>query len=525
MGEEKIKIIINGKSVIFGQPCTILQALKSVEIKLPSPCCHSYLNSTHHCGLCVVSVKFPGKDFAEIVQACTTSICNDMEINTEDLQVKKSREAIIDNYLLSHALDCSLCDKVGDCFLHKFAINTHFRGFTRITGRHYNNRELVQLGDKISIDRAQCTLCGRCLHFCNDVLGEDILGKIKNEENVDVIATYPGRSCNNNYSLNLIDLCPVGAIVANDQDTDHPAWGLQSTPSISPESSVGINTYVLHNSKHVFRIIPRENERINQTWMTDSARELYKIQTRDDRILYPQQSGEKADIILAASRVANTLLQSTRGVYVVFSGEMSMEDQFVLKRFLDVVGANQYFVKRTVPGDGFLISDDPYPNTTGASLMRLSTATNTYPDLSALYELIEKGQCSTIISVYEDIFADSPKDGLFDNVKIIYIGYRKNRTSQVANFVFPVTTIFEKTGTFINKDYILQKFFKAINPPKKAILDCWGILSLLTNCCFQGEDKGYASLGQIWKDMVYVVPELKDIDFKSIPLDGLSLKK
>ncbi len=486
MAEKKIHVVFNGKKMKFDHSMRAINALKIVGIELPSPCCHEYLNSTHHCGLCLVGVKFLGMDWC-IQPACAIEISDGIEIDTEFPAVVKLREMVINTYLLKHPLDCSLCDKVGYCFLHKFASSTNFRGFTRVQGKHFIQRKLKPLGDKISIDNTKCIYCGRCLNFCHDILGEDILGKIKNENNIDEIATYPGKVFNNNYSLNLVDLCPAGAIVDNEQDLDHQAWNLKHTPSISPESSVGINTYILHDKKKVYRVIPRKNDRINQDWMTDSARELCEILDPEKRVINVQRLGKVSDIRIALAYAAGKILNKNKDVYVVCSGEMSMEDQFVLKRFLDVTFAIPYFVKRVGKGDDFLVSDDPYPNTTGAVITRLATEVNVHPDLQDLYTLIKDGKCDNIICIYEDLFADNAPSRIFDSINITYIGYRKNRTSNVANFVFPTTTIFDRTGTFVNRDFILQKFFKAINPPKKTILECWKILSLLTNICFQGE--------------------------------------
>ncbi|MDE6431921.1 MAG: hypothetical protein K2L13_00820, partial [Opitutales bacterium] len=451
MGKVEIQIIINGQSKVFNDQFTVLEALKSVNINIPSPCCHVHLNSTHHCGLCFVGIKFPEKSW-NMYPACAVKICDKMEIDTEFPQAVLWRSTIMDLYLVNHSLDCSNCDKAENCFLRKFAFGSKFHGISELFGTRECQKVRKKLGDKISIDNAQCILCGRCLSFCNDVLGEDILGKIKNEQNIDEINTYPGREFNNNYSLNLVDLCPVGAIINNNRDSAHMAWNLQRTPSVSPESSVGINTYILHDKKHVYRIIPRENEHVNQSWMTDSARELHKILEPQNRIFNVQKSGKTADLKMTLAHAANKILSSNKGIYVVCSGEMSLEDQFVLKRFLDVTSAIPYFVKKTIPGDGFLVSDDPYPNTNGAKMMRLSTEANTHVDLKDLYADISNGKCDNVICVYEDIFDESVDDAQLADVNVTYIGYRRNRTSQIANFVFPVATIFERSGTFINKD-------------------------------------------------------------------------
>jgi NADH-quinone oxidoreductase subunit G len=184
-----------------------------------------------------------------------------------------------------------------------------------------------------------------------------------------------------------------------------------------------------------------------------------------------------------------------------------------------------YFLKRQGKGDDFLISDDPYPNCTGAKILRLSIAENTHSDLCKLYEMIENGTYRNIICVYEDLFAEQVDVGIFANVSVTYIGYRKSRTAEFADFAFPVKTIFERDGTFVNKDYILQKFFKAVPPPSKFIFECWEILSILANIYHHSEENENLTIDQIWKDLSYTVDCFKNIDFNNVELDGILIKK
>ncbi|MDR2720806.1 MAG: (2Fe-2S)-binding protein, partial [Puniceicoccales bacterium] len=161
-----IKVTLNGKSFEFAEKISLLNALIHAKIELPSPCYHDHLPRTCHCGLCVIGLR-EGENFPwKIELACIRTIEDGMEVDTEYPQAAKLRRAIINAYLLKHPLDCSLCDKMGGCFLHKFALHTNFRGFTRIIGKQYSQRNLRPLGAKIAIDDDKCILCGRCLKFC-----------------------------------------------------------------------------------------------------------------------------------------------------------------------------------------------------------------------------------------------------------------------------------------------------------------------------------------------------------------------
>ncbi|MDR2435790.1 MAG: molybdopterin-dependent oxidoreductase [Puniceicoccales bacterium] len=522
MAAGSIKVTLNGKSFEFSEKIPLLGALAHAKIELPSPCHHDHLPRTCHCGLCAVGLRQGENSPWKIELACMHAIEDGMEVDTEHPQAEKLRWVMINTYLLKHPLDCSLCDKVGNCFLHKFALHTNFRGFTRVTGKQYSQRNLRPLGKKIAIDDDKCIFCGRCLKFCTDILGEEILGKIKNERNLDEINTYPGKSCDSNYSLNLVDICPAGALVEN-CNYDHLAWNLYHTPSISPESSVGINTYILHDGKHVRRIIPRRNDAVNESWMTDSARNLVDILKPNNRITQVMRAGERADIRMAIAFAVNKILLNSSDTCILCSGETSLEDQFVLKTFMDIVPMSIYFLKRKGNGDGFLISDDPYPNCIGAQIMRLSNEANTHENLNALYGMIQAGTFKNIICLYEDLFADGIDSKILDGMSITYIGFGNNRTAKISDFTFPVATIFERTGTFVNKNHVLQKFFRAVPPPSKNIFECWEILSLLMNTYRFGESADYLTLEQIWKDLPHSIEIFSGVDFRNLPLEGILL--
>ncbi|MDR1255531.1 MAG: molybdopterin-dependent oxidoreductase [Puniceicoccales bacterium] len=530
MDDSKIKITLNGEVFEFDEKILLLDALAQAKIELPSPCHHDHLSQVCSCGLCLVGLRTSATVPWVIGLACMVTIKNGMEVDTECPQAAELRKSIINAYLLKHPMDCSLCDKVGNCFLHKFAAHTNFRGFTRLMGRHYWRRSLRKLGEKIAIDDEKCIFCGRCLRFCQDILGEEILGKIKNERNSEEINLYPGKDCDSNYSLNLVELCPAGALVDQVSDYDQLAWDLHHTPSISPESSTGINIYILHSKKYVHRIVARRNDSVNETWITDSARNLVNILKPSQRTAKVMCNGGRADIRVTIALAVDKILRSGSNTYILCSGATSLEDQFVLKQLLDALSANMslanvYFLRRKGKGDDFLISDDPYPNCAGAEIMKLSLEFNTHENLGALYDLVQSGTCKNIICVYEDLFAERVNGEIFNGIPITYIGHQNNKTARTADFVFPVKTIFERTGTFVNKDYILQKFFQAVPAPSKSILECWEILSLIMNTHNREKTADYLTREEIWKDLSNFIEVFRDINFSEVPLNGLLLKK
>ena len=208
---------------------------------------------------------------------------------------------------------------------------------------------------------------------------------------------------NNNYWENLVELCPAGALINMKNHYQPTQWSLVATPSISMESSVGINTYVLHKKNKIFRIIPRKNDYVNQDWITNSAREEFAYLYTKDRVQWVTKSGQQVELLNALTEVVKFCLEGE--VHVVCSGTMSLEDQFLFKLMLTVIVSNVFFLEKERVSDGFLISDDGSSNTQGAWMMHIAHAKNVCRDLSQLNALAQKGKCRCIIAVDEDIFS------------------------------------------------------------------------------------------------------------------------
>jgi NADH-quinone oxidoreductase subunit G len=174
-----------------------------------------------------------------VVFACTATAKEGMEIDTECEEAVNNRNELFRLHLLRHPLDCLKCDKVGYCFLYKFASQPKISGFTRIEQGQLQNVKYEEFGQYICFDAQKCIGCLRCVKFCRDILNEELRIFIRNENGFEKIALYTGKNLDNNYSLNLVDLCPAGAFVKKDCVYQLVEWDLISTPSISTERQRG----------------------------------------------------------------------------------------------------------------------------------------------------------------------------------------------------------------------------------------------------------------------------------------------
>jgi NADH-quinone oxidoreductase subunit G len=223
------------------------------------------------------------------------------------------------------------------------------------------------------LDDERCILCSRCIRFCKEIAKDDVLG-FTDRGSYSTLTCYPGRQLTNNYSLNTVDLCPVGALTSTDFRFKMRVWFLKQTPGIDPESSAGANTVVWSREGVIYRITPRENDAVNDAWMADSGRELYKQVRASDRLAGVRVAGAPATLDAAIGRAGELFRASAGRVAVVGSGRSSVEEQWLTRRLAEALQAPAYLVSRVGQGDGLLVSADRNPNVRGALVTGLLRA-------------------------------------------------------------------------------------------------------------------------------------------------------
>jgi NADH-quinone oxidoreductase subunit G len=523
MDSSRISVILNGKKVEAVRGEKLVNIIRRHGIFLPSPCHNEFLTPTGHCGLCLVGARRKPEDNFTALLACTTTASDGMEIDTNFSEAVAARNEMLGLFLMQHPFDCSKCNKIESCFLHKFAIPLGINNFTRISNSRNANIQYEDFGENIALDRMKCIGCKKCIRFCRDVLGEELIGFLPNDHGYKEVALYPGKTLTGNYFLNLVDLCPAGAFIDKSCTHQPMEWELTRTASISAESSVGVNTYVLHNGNKIFRIIPRTNKHVNEDWIPNSARNEHKLLGDQKRIIETMQNGIKSHLRVAISRIVESICGHK--LFVVCSGKMSLEDQFVLRRWLNVTVNGICFLQKNRVADDFLISSDATPNFNGAILNNLAIRENIVDNLESLNRKIKSGECTKILSINEDIFPLGISYAIPNSVEIFYIGTDENKTSKRATIVIPTATVLEYTGTFISRDWRLQKFHKAVNPPGQNIFPMWYIFSLLLNLYLDSASSQLLWLDDIWDLMSREITQLKKIDLFNLNSEGIQLKK
>ncbi len=535
---QTVTVFINGEQAEVPAGSNLVDALESVGKEIPHYCYHPKLSVSGNCRMCLVEMGTPGRDRAtgepildddgspkimwvpKPVIGCATNVSPGMHIRTESDQVKSCREGVMEFLLVNHPLDCPICDQAGECRLQEFATD-YGRGYSRFIEQKNVKPKRTRLGPRVTLDDERCILCSRCIRFCEEIADDPVLGFI-DRGSFSTLTTFPGVELANNYSLNTVDICPVGALTSTDFRFRMRVWFLKETPSIDTESSVGCNTVVSSREGKIYRITPRRNDLVNDCWMPDSGRILYKEVDSDNRLVQYAIEGRPAKASEAISVAAGKLLEDG-GVAIVASGRLSVEEQYLIKRVREQISGvvPTYLVGRHAEGDGKLLSADRNPNVRGALLTGLI---DSIPDteLSELTSLISEGSIKTILTVGEDITESGIHVDLLKKVSLVYMGSHHNECSQYAAVELPLLTVFEKSGTFVNQQFRVQKFSQAIPGPGSVLQGLANLTGLLEKLdpSFSMEPTPAA----VWEEMAGNVPEFAGMSYDEIPGTGLVVK-
>ena len=296
-------------------------------------------------------------------------------------------------------------------------------------------------------------------------------------------------------------------------------WFLKETLSICPESSAGCNTLVSSREGEIHRITPRRNDAVNDSWMTDSGRALYKQIESDDRLKTPLVDREESTMEDALHSTVTSL--QGKSVGIVGSCKSSLEEQFLLNRLAKGLKAKKFLRGHFGEDDGILLSADRTPNLRGALITGLASS---YPTdhLSPLAQALKKNQLDALIVVGEDLIESKVDAELLSGVRVIYLGTHENATSHLAQVVIPTLTSFEKSGSFVNRGFFLQGFQQAVPGPAGLLPDV-SILARLINE-LTGEGESSSDIDSIWKEMARSsTSPLKGLSFSDFKKEGVQL--
>jgi len=302
-----VEIELDGQKVEVLEGSTVMHAAEKAGTYIPHFCYHKKLSIAANCRMCLVDVEKAPKP----MPACATPVTQGMVVHTKNDKAIKAQKGVMEFLLINHPLDCPICDQGGECQLQDLAV-----GYGAGESRYQEEKRMVfhkDVGPLISMqEMSRCIHCTRCVRFGQEVAGVMELGMSHRGEHAE-IETFVGMSVDSELSGNMIDLCPVGALTSKPFRYSARTWELSRRKSVSPHDSTGTNLIVQVKHNKVMRVLPLENEAINECWIADRDRFSYEALNTDERLLSPmlKQGGEwkRVDWQTALEYVANGLKQ------------------------------------------------------------------------------------------------------------------------------------------------------------------------------------------------------------------------
>ncbi|HEY8241196.1 MAG TPA: 2Fe-2S iron-sulfur cluster-binding protein, partial [Kiritimatiellia bacterium] len=275
MSENLVKVTIDERVVEVPRGTNLIEAARLAGIEVPHYCYHRKLTVAGNCRMCLVDVGTPklspertplvGPDGKPVIGfmpklqiACNTPVSEGMVCLTRSPKVEQARQGVMEFLLINHPLDCPICDQAGECRLQEFAVD-YGKGGSRFVEEKVHKPKRVPLGPKITLDTERCIMCSRCERFMREVPKQDCLGFVNRGSHVE-LTCFPERWPNTNYDLNIVDICPVGALTSNDFRFRMRPWFLKETRSICPHCSTGCNILVGARANTIYRQTPRDND-------------------------------------------------------------------------------------------------------------------------------------------------------------------------------------------------------------------------------------------------------------------------
>jgi len=534
-----LNVQIDGVWMQFPKGTRVIEACNQAGKFIPRYCYHPKLSSPGNCRMCLIEMGMPRMtpDRKPVMAAdgkpeigwiprpqisCAQDVAEGMGIRTDSPMVKECRQGVMEFLLINHPLDCPICDQAGECRLQEFSVE-YGNGGSRFLEHKVKKPKNVEVGPRVTLDAERCVLCSRCIRFMKEVAHDDVLGFV-DRGSFSTIACHPDRKLDSNYSLNTVDICPVGALTSSDFRFKMRVWFLKETRSFCTSCATGCNTVIGSRENIVYRQTPRENNDVNSVWMCDYGRLNFHQLASPERLINPTIKGPSGNEItqweIALSR-ASTELKRFRGeeVAIIASGSFTNEELFLTRRLGDALGTTLIdIIPHNAEGDKILLSTDRNANTSGARLMGV---TGGVP--GSLLGLISSGLKNRTVKALVVLGEDATRvmgEEIANAQLIIAANILPNGTTKLAQIVFPASGFAEKRGSMINKNGRLQRLNRAIQAPGAA-RDDWEIIRDL----IQGLSgaNGIYMIEDVFKQMALAIPALAGLSLSKIGDLGVQL--
>jgi NADH-quinone oxidoreductase subunit G len=481
-------ITVDGKKVECRDGIPVLQAVLEAGWNVPHYCYHPGLSIVASCRLCLMQTRGPNPQTKELewsprlVPSCQTPVKDGMEVRFDSDPVISNQRHTMEYYLVNHPLDCPVCDKAGECYLQDYAEGFGNASSRMVEDKYKNPKK--DIGRDTLLYQDRCVLCTRCVRFCDEIAGPGEL-RVIDRGNRSEIDVFPGVPLDNPLQGNVVDLCPVGALLDKGFLFRQRVWLLRHTPSVSPADSSGATIWIDHNEEGIHRCRPRFNEKVNQWWISDEQRFHFRLYLKreSERLSLPRlrRGAETENVrwedlpgVLRFRFEQHASVDHGGRVAAVLSPMMSCEEAWLLGRFMRSVAPEAILAVGFVPmiGEdrafpkGFVMRAEKCPNRRGVERVIESLGGRGV----AFEEFIKSAGEGKISAAY--VVGGYPLDWVTPEMQkalakvefLVMHDLFPSAAAQSAALVVPGASWMEREGTFMNRDGLIQPFERATAP-------------------------------------------------------------
>ncbi|MFH2003113.1 MAG: 2Fe-2S iron-sulfur cluster-binding protein [Planctomycetota bacterium] len=512
-----IKLKINGQEVEVEKGTTVLQAAALIGIEIPHFCYHPALKKVGSCRMCQVEFTAPGRPYVGI--SCRTDVVDGMVVETHSEAAINARKATLEFLLTNHPLDCPICDKAGECPLQNYTF-IHGPSTSRYDDPRRKYFKRKHLGGHIIYDAERCILCTRCVRFMADYAKAPQL-LVEGRGDSSVINIFADRALDSNYTGNVADICPVGALTLEEFRFKVRTWYLDPIPSVCPYCSRGcnINLEVRKSHNRLFRVRPRENWDVNGYFICNEGR-FRPLEATDgkNRLLECTVNNQKSSYLSAVQKAAELIKGHDGKLLVVASSRRTVEELYLItKLFKSIPGVRLVAAAPdTEAPDGILRTGANAPNERGLLAFGYEVLS-----LEALGEVMAGKETDGLVMLDASINLDERMRESFRF--ILFMDYIATGVSEIADVVIPGLAWFEKEGTFINVNHRIQRIRKALKPPAPTLKDDLYTFAELYRRIHDQELPQTAM--ELFDALAEEYADFKGIDYKTIGTCGASLSR
>jgi NADH-quinone oxidoreductase subunit G len=480
------QITIDGKLCDYEGKKSILDVALENGIEVPHYCFHPGMSVVASCRICMAEVEAPNprndnklEMIPKLMPTCQTPAAEGQVVHTKSPKSVANQKSVMEFLLINHPLDCPVCDQAGECYLQDYSYKYGH------SESRFDETKIKQpkkdIGEHVLLYADRCIMCTRCVRFTKEVAGTGEIG-IFGRGSSEQIDVFPGKPLDNELSGNVVDICPVGALLDKDFLMSMRVWNLEKTPAIDGITASGDNLSIEHNEGRVYRVKPRTNMEVNKWWTSDEVRFGWKFIHSDDRLRSPMNKVEgeqrQCDWNRAYEQVQTNLtgVLESRGpgsLALMVSPMLTCEEAYLLGKLIvgldgeAVIGVGPVPVSgkdKTFPG-GYTIYAEKCPNARGVK-RALGQITESVLDYDQFLTAIEDERTSGLLLTgnYPSAWATPELTKAVVGKYLVLIDTLPNSLTQAADVLLPGATFAEKSGTFENHAGRLQSFDQAIQP-------------------------------------------------------------